>query len=136
LGNAAPQASSAREGGCVSIEKAFAINAAPEAIFEAIERDLADAAEHEGETYAVLRREPPRSISLRVTISGMPCWLTYDLEPRDGHTEVAARLQPFGWRYAFFRLITFGLREQGFEFALVQSLANLKEAVEAGSSDA
>lgn len=114
----------------MSIEKAFSIRARPEAIFAAIESDLADATQHEGATHDVLRRDPPRSIELRVTISGMPCWLTYVLEPREDDTEVSARLTPYGWRYTFFRIMTFGLRDQGFQFALVQALANLKEAVE------
>lgn len=112
------------------IEKAFAVRATPADIFAAIERDLADASDHEGDTYQVLRRDPPHLMHLRVTISGMSCWLTYRLHERGDHTEVAAQLEPFGWRYVLFRLMTFGLREQGFQFALVQSLANLKEAVE------
>jgi len=118
----------------MSIEKAFAIHAAPAAIFEAIERDLQGAAEHAGDTFEVLRRDPPRSIDLRVTMGGVPCWLTYTLEPKDGDTEVAATLVPFGLKYAFFRLITFGLHDHGFAIALVQGLTNLKQAVEGGAA--
>lgn len=118
----------------MSIEKAFAINAAPAAIFAAIERDLSGAAEHVGDTFEVLRRDPPRSIELRVTVGGVPCWLTYRLEPKDGYTEVAATIVPFGLKYAFFRLITFGLHDHGFAIALVQGLTNLKQAVEEGAA--
>ena len=112
------------------IEKAFAIRAEPQVIYDAIERDLNMADEHEGDTFAVVRRDPPRSLELRVTIGGVPCWLTYILEPKADHTEVAARLTPFGWKYTFFRIMTFGMRDQGYEIALVEALANLKAEVE------
>lgn len=117
------------------IEKAFAIDAEPREIYAAIERDLAEAREHEGSVFEVLRRDPPRSMDLRVTISGIPCWLTYRLEPKPQHTEVIGVLTPFGIKYAFFKIITFGLREQGFHLALAQGLANLKAAVEGDTED-
>jgi hypothetical protein len=112
------------------IEKAFAIHASPAEIFAAIERDLGDAAEHAGDTFEIVRRDPPRQLEMRVTIGGIPCWLTYVLEEKADHTEVAARLTPFGWKYTFFRIMTFGMRDQGYEIALVEALANLKAEVE------
>jgi hypothetical protein len=112
------------------IEKAFAIHANAREIYAAIERDLGDAAEHAGDTFEIVRRDPPRSLELRVTIGGIPCWLTYVLEEKPDHTEVAARLTPFGWKYTFFRIMTFGMRDQGYEIALVEALANLKSEVE------
>lgn len=114
----------------VSIEKAFAIRATPEEIYAALERDLADASAHAGETFEVLRREPGRLLELRVTIGNIPCWLTYRLEEKEDYTEVAAVLTPFGLKYALFRIITLGMRDQNFAVVLVQGLANLKEAVE------
>lgn len=118
------------------IEKAFAIRATPPEIYAALERDI-EAALHAdgGGQFEVLRRERDREIELRVSISGFPCWLTYRLDPKPDHTEVVALLTPFGFRYTFFRMITFGLRDQGLEFALVQGLVNLKEAVEEGTVD-
>lgn len=112
------------------IEKAFAIRADAQVIYDAIERDLHAADAHEGDTFAILRRDPPRSLELRVTIGDVPCWLTYILEPKADHTEVAARLTPFGWKYTLFRIMTFGMRDQGYEIALVEALANLKAEVE------
>ncbi len=112
------------------IEKAFAIHAEAREIYDAIERDLRDAAEHAGDTFEVIRRDPPRSLELRVTIGGVPCWLTYLLEAKTDHTEVAARLTPFGWKYTCFRIMTLGMRDQGYEIALVEALANLKAEVE------
>lgn len=117
------------------IEKAFAINASPHVIYAALERELGDASEHAGSTHEVLRRDPGRTLALRVTIGGVPCWLTYQLQPREDHTEVIAQLQPFGWRYTFFRIITLGMRDGGFEIALVEGLANLKAEVEEGTSE-
>lgn len=114
----------------MAIEKAFAINAAPDEIYAALERDLAEA-EAESGTFEVLERHYPRSISLRVTMGGIPCWLIYRIEPQDGGpTEVVASLTPFGIKYLIFRIITFGLREQDFAMALVQGLSNLKAEVE------
>jgi hypothetical protein len=118
----------------MAIEKVFAIQATPQAIFAAIERDLASASAHEGDTFEVLRREPPTSIDMRVTIGMIPCRLRYSLEARDGHTEVTGTLYPQGWQYAAFRTITFGLRDANFAVALVESLANLKAAVEGEGS--
>jgi hypothetical protein len=123
-------ANSAKRRSAVPIEKAFAINASPREIFAALERDLQGAAEHAGDTFEVLRREPDRALELRVTIGGVPCWLAYRLEPKAGYTEVSAVLTPYGLKYTLFRIITLGLRDQGFSLALVQGLANLKEAVE------
>jgi hypothetical protein len=83
----------------------------------------------------VLRRDPPRGIDLRVTIGGVPCWLTYRLDQRDSATKVTGVMTPFGWRYTFFRFITFGMHDQGFEIALVEGLANLKAEVEGVAGD-
>jgi hypothetical protein len=117
----------------VPIEKAFAIRATPREIYAAIERDLASAAEYEGTTHEVLRREPERSLEMRVTIGIVPCLLTYRITPRTDDTEVAATLVPHGWRYVAFQIATLGMRRSFFEFALVDALANLKSAVEDGN---
>lgn len=122
----------------MAIEKAFAIEAPPAAIFKALESDLMDAAENIGTTFEVLRSEPDRQLDLRVTIAGVPCWLTYRLVPAEGRTEVIATLVPTGYRYVLFKIMTLGMREQNFEVALVEGLANLKAHVEgaAGPADA
>ena len=116
------------------IEKVFAIEGSPRAIFAAIDRDLAEASEYAGHTYEVLRRDGDRSIDLRVTIGAIPCRLRYVLQPRDGVTEVKGLIEPYGWKYAAFKIMTFGLREQNFAIALVEALANLKAAVEQTAS--
>ena len=120
------------------IEKAFAIRAEPHEIYVALERDIDAAvrADNGGHQFEVLRKDPDHELELRVTISGFPCWLTYRLDPKPDHTEVVALLTPFGYRYFFFRLITFGLRDEGLSLALVQGLVNLKAAVEGPEQDA
>ncbi|MBF6599778.1 MAG: hypothetical protein IVW36_04640 [Dehalococcoidia bacterium] len=112
------------------IEKAFAIHASPHEIYAALERDVASAPRGEEAGFDVLRRERDRELELQVTMGGIPCWLTYRLEPKEGYTEVVALLTPFGFRYALFRIMTLGMHDHGFEVALVQGLANLKESVE------
>jgi hypothetical protein len=119
----------------MSIEKAFAIRAPASEVYAAIERDLGEAVQHEGSSFEVLRRDPPRGIDLRVTIGGVPCWLTYRLDQHDGTTDETGVLTPFGWRYTFFKFITLGMRDQGFEIALFEGLANLKAEVEGIDDD-
>jgi hypothetical protein len=115
----------------MTIERAFAINATPTRIFSAIERDLGDASEFEGETFEVIERDAPRAITMRVTIGGVPCRLRYVIEQKSDHTEVVGTLEPYGWKHAAFKVMTFGMREQNYAIVLTQALANLKEAVEA-----
>jgi len=117
------------------IEKAFAIKATPAEIYAALDRDLRSAeAEGEGE-FEVLARDPGRSLELRVTLGGIPCWLRYGLQPQDGATEVTATLTPFGLRYTVYKIVTLGMRDHAFALALVQGLANLKAELEGDAAD-
>lgn len=118
------------------IEKAFAIHASPHDIYAALERDVASAPRGGDGGFDVLRRERDRQIDLQVTMGGIPCWLTYRLEPKEGYTEVVALLTPYGLKYALFRIMTLGMHDHGFEVALVQGLANLKESLEGAASAA
>ncbi len=112
------------------IEKAFAIHASPERIYAALEDELREAEAESDGGFEIIERDPNRSLELRVTIGGVPCWLTYRLEPKGEYTEVSGQLIPFGLRYLLFRVITLGQRDYGFAMALVQGLSNLKEALE------
>ena len=110
------------------IEKAFAINGTPAAIWQALtgELQLADTAR-----YDIERAIANESLSLWVQLQGgIRARLTYKLVPRDGHTEVVATMEPQGVRYALFRIITLGRADVNYEIALVEGLANLKRAVE------
>src|SRR5207248_9197670 len=89
----------------MSIEKAFAIHAAPEAIFAALTDELDKAAGESDDTFEVLRLNAPESIDLRVTIGGVPCWLTYRLEPTPDHTEVIPVVTPFALKYTLFSFV-------------------------------
>ena len=112
------------------IEKAFAIHATPERIFAALDEELREAEGASDGEFQILKREPGRSFELRVNIGGVPCWLTYRIEPKVGYTEVSGQIIPFGFRYALFRIMTLGMRDYGFAMVLVQGLSNLKEALE------
>ena len=114
----------------MAIEKAFAINAPPEAIWRALMQELA---EGEPNSFEIERSEPNERLTLRVQVGAFPAWITYRLIPKEGHTEVVAVLQPSGFRYVLYQIITLGRGNTGFEMALVQGLANLKAAVEGDS---
>lgn len=114
----------------MTVEKAFAIHASPYAIYRALAEELAEA-DAAGGDFTVLRRDPGRAVEVRTRVGFVPCDVSYELLPRDGYTEVVARLVPLGWRAALFRIATLGLREQNYAVVLVQGLANLKAAVEA-----
>jgi hypothetical protein len=127
----APEAANVKpQEAAMSIEKAFAIRATPQEIYDALDRDLRGAeAEGDGD-FEVLARQPGRSLELRVTMGGIPCWLRYELKPQDDATEVTATLTPFGLRYTVYKIVTLGMRDHAFALALVQGLANLKAELE------
>lgn len=114
----------------MTIEKAFAISAPPDAIYDALVSDLSSASQHEGDVFSVVRQDRPRRLDLRVTIGGVPCTLTYAINARDADCEVVATLEPRGFKYALFKIITLGMHDQGFEVVLVEGLRNLKATVE------
>jgi hypothetical protein len=114
------------------VEKAFAINAEPPAIWRALTSELAGAEEG---AYEVERSVPNELLALWVEVqSGVRALLTYRLVPQDGHTEVVATMEPQGVRYAVFRLLSFGRIDANYELSLAQGLANLKQAVEANAA--
>lgn len=114
----------------MTIEKAFAISAPPDAIYDALVSDLSSASEYEGDVFAIVRQDRPRRLDLRVTIAGVPCALTYAINPREAGCEVVATLEPRGLTYAIFKIITLGMHDHGFEVVLVEGLRNLKATVE------
>jgi hypothetical protein len=114
----------------VRLEKAFAIKATPETIWQALQADLA---EGDLDAFSVERSIPNELIELQVRLQGgVDAALTYTLIPRDGFTEVVATMEPTGFRYLVFRIITFGRANINYELVLVQGLSNLKQAVEVG----
>ncbi len=117
----------------MAIEKAFAINAAPPKVWDALisEFNLADESIYEVEQSII-----NEFLALRVTFQdGIEAQITYRLIPRDDHTEVVATMQPEGLRYAIFRMITMGRSDINYEMGLVVGLSNLKSAVEGESYD-
>ena len=115
----------------MAIEKAFAINGTPTAIWQALtgELELGDKS-----AYEIERAITNESLALWVQLQGgIRARLTYKLLPRPDHTEVVATMEPEGMRYAFFKFITLGRANTNYELALVEGLANLKRAVEAAA---
>ena len=116
------------------IEKAFAIHAETAAIWRALTEELRAA---DPRDYELERSEPPSLLTVRVQLQGgVAARITYQLIPRGEHTEVVATMEPEGFRYQFFRLITLGRSDTGYELALVQGLSNLKQAAEGRGEEA
>ncbi|MCH8993682.1 MAG: hypothetical protein IH959_01780 [Chloroflexi bacterium] len=112
------------------LEKVFAIKAEPAAIWEALTGELTVADEG---AYEVERAIPNELLSLWVEIQGgIRAILTYRLIPRGDHTEVSATMEPLGFRYAMFRMLTLGRADANYELLLAEGLSNLKQAVEGG----
>jgi hypothetical protein len=117
----------------VTIEKAFAIKASPETIWDALWADLAQG---DQSRFRLEGSSRPNRLELAVDLSGVPCSLTYTLTRREveGDTEVAANLAPLGWRYGLYYVLSFGHIRRNYEMLLVSGLANLKSHVEGSNS--
>ncbi len=112
----------------MAVEKAFAINAEPPKIWDALTREINLAEE---DVYEVEESIINEYLALRVKFQdGIEAHISYRLIPRDDHTEVVATMHPEGLRYAVFQMITFGRSDINYEMGLVVGLANLKAAVE------
>src|SRR5437762_2003044 len=113
----------------MAIEKAFLIEAAPAAIWEALWAELSDGDPH---AFSVQQSNWPRLLSLRVDLNGMAALITYRINGTDNQSEISATLEPLSSRYPLYQVLTFGHFRTNWEMMLVQGLANLKEAVETG----
>jgi hypothetical protein len=118
----------------VTLEKAFAIKAPPGEIWQALTGELEVG---DRSRYHVERAITNRSLSLWVDLQGgIRAFLTYELIPRDDHTEVVATIEPQGLRYRIFRAITLGRADTNYELMLAHGLSNLKQAVEGTAPEA
>jgi len=109
------------------IEKAFAIEAPPAAIWEALWAELGSG---DRDTFEVEESNWPRRLRVRVKLSGIPCLLTYQIEPKGDGAEVSATLEPLSFLFGIYQMATFGHLKRNYEIMLVVGLANLKKAVE------
>ena len=116
----------------MTIEKAFAIEAEPAVIWEALWADLTSG---DGSVFTLEGSQWPSWLALQVRLSSIPCRLTYRIKQQQDFCEVSALLEPTGLRYSLSLLLTFGHIRRNFEMLLVQGLANLKEAVEGEGLD-
>lgn len=111
----------------MTIEKAFAIEAEPADIWNALWHELGEGDE---ERFAVEQSHWPHGFTIQLNLAGLPVLLTYRIEERGDHCEVSAELQPLSRKYQLFQLLTFGHLRRNYEVMLVQGLVNLKAAVE------
>jgi hypothetical protein len=111
----------------VPIEKAFAIIAAPAQIWDALWHDLSSG---EAEDFKVETATWPSLLAVQVNLGDVQARLTYRIEAKDGHCEVAVTLDPLSSRYRLYQFITFGHLRRNYEMLLVQGLVNLKESLE------
>jgi len=109
------------------IERAFAIHADPETIWDALWHDLSQG---DSDVFDVESSTWPRTLSVLVDLGGMPSRLTYSIEPRPDHTEVAILAEALSWRYALYQVVTFGHYRRNLELTLTIALSNLKTALE------
>ena len=109
------------------IERAFAIESDPETIWDALWHDLSQGDE---EAFSVEASTWPRSFSVLVNLGGMPSRLTYTLQQRPEHTEVAVVVDALSWRYGLYQVLTFGHYRRNLEMMLTVALSNLKAFVE------
>ena len=117
----------------MALERAFAIKASPTEIWSALTGELEAADES---AYTIERAVTNELLSLWVDLmGGVRAIITYRLIPRDDHTEVVATMEPQGFRYAIFRILTMGRADINYEMVLVEGLANLKAAAEGTTRD-
>ena len=116
----------------MAIETAFEIRAESEAIWDALWSELGLG---EDGSFSVEGSTWPKRLSLRVTLSGVPCVLSYSIEPNGDGCEVTAKLEPSGLRYMVYQATTFGHFGRNYKFLLATGLANLKQSVEAPESE-
>ena len=116
----------------MAIEKAFAIEAAPALIWDALWAELAAA---DPARFNVDRSHRPESLALDVNLGGLPARITYRIVQREAFCEVSATLEPLSSRYFWLQLLTFGKLRIQYELALTQGLANLKASVEGAAGD-
>ena len=117
----------------MALERAFAIKASPTEIWSALTGEL--------EAHGEARMPNERAVATeRLSVGvdrlgGVRAGITDKLLPRDDHTEVVATMEPQGFRYAIFRILTRGRADINYEMVLVEGLANLKAAAEGITRD-
>ena len=114
------------------IEKAFAIEAEPADIWQALWSDLA---EGEPDSYIIEHSNWPHALTLQIDLAGMSSRVAYKITPTAHYSEVSVTLEPLSVRYPLLQILTLGRMRTSIELVLVQGLANLKESLEDPSDD-
>jgi len=111
----------------IAIERAFAIEAPPGDIWDALWAELGQG---DPANFNVERSNRPELLSLKVNLAGLPVRITYRITQHDSFSEVAAMLEPLSARYSFLQILTLGKLRTHYQLMLAQGLANLKGALE------
>src|SRR5688572_4457987 len=111
----------------MAIEKAFAIDAEPAVIWDALWGDLQAG---DSAAYTLDSSSRPSKLDVEVKLGPIRCLLQYRIERKDGFSEVAATIVPISRRFGFYQVLTFGHVGRNYEMLLVTGLANLKASVE------
>ncbi len=112
-------------------ERAFAIDAPRDRIWNALLKEVRDGVESGVAT--ILREERPRLLELDVQVArGLGIRYCYTLTVDVSHTEVAVRVYPYGIRFAIGNIMSLGRGRTSYMLAATQGLANLKASVEDG----
>jgi len=115
----------------MAIEKAFAIDAEPAVIWDALWADLQAG---DSTAYTLDSSSRPSKLDVEVNLGHIRCLLQYRIERKDGFSEVAATIVPISKRFGFYQVLTFGHVGRNYEMLLVTGLANLKASVEGTSA--
>jgi hypothetical protein len=111
----------------VTIEKVFAIDAEPEQIWDELWSELQTA----GPGHFVIEESHwPSRLVLKLDLAGLPSRISYQIERKDGHCEVAGVIEPLSFRYRMYQVLSFGHMRVNYEMLLAEGLSNLKAAVE------
>ncbi len=111
----------------MAIEKAFAIDAEPAVIWDALWGDLQAG---DSAAYTLDSSSRPSKLDVEVKLGHIRCLLQYRIERKDGFSEVAATIVPISKRFGFYQVLPCGQVGRTFEMLLVTGLANLKASVE------
>ena len=110
-------------------ERAFAIQAEPDLIWRLLRAEV-KAGVDDGRA-RILREEVPRYLDLDVRLGwGLRVRYTYRISVQGTHTEIEARVVPYGIRFALANIVSLGRGATPHLLAVTQGLANLKAEAE------
>lgn len=111
----------------MAIEKVFAIEEKPGPIWDQLWAEVQGSSPA---NFVLEESHRPRLLVLRLDLAGMPARVRYEIEDKGDVSEVLGSIEPLGFRYKLFQVLSFGHMRVNYEMMLAAGLANLKTAVE------